>query len=201
MINFRNHRMSENIELLFPPTRLESAYNFITKELNRRYLTRLESVRTGAEYQVLRKIKNHVSVRCQKSIWIGRRNVDLFFPQLLNGLVIEVDGDVHFRISNMRRDTSKLNALDFLGIKTIVIQNHAITNQTFLNIIHWIASLRPGDTRKKQRVLRNIQLKTILDNFQAIDLSQTLPQKSIYALTELKRHFDHAEYVFLGGHK
>lgn len=155
---------------------LEKAYIELCSFLNEKY--KLEMCQTSFEHLVFQAIQNITRMRVFRSIWIGKRNFDIFIPSVrgkisgefsdstsnLNGLVIEVDGEIHETYSKMKRDESKFDLLRELKIGVVVIQNNDLKHPAVLDLLDSIPMLAKQDTRARERLFRNIYLKTIVSN-------------------------------------
>jgi hypothetical protein len=151
---------------------LKHAYNVLSKELDEEY--KLETQRTMFENSFSKLLRGVAcKIEYHRSFWIGKRNIDFFFPTLAGtpikseqekryrGLAIEIDGKIHDQYEKMQRDQSKYKLLHNLGIATIVVENHHFDCPAVISILNNLSRLPRIDTRAKRRLLRNIYLITL----------------------------------------
>ncbi len=188
-MNFRNHGLGFKLEELFPYKTLERIHKLISKKLNTHYSYRCEIFRTHAEKIALAKIRKATKLKCFTSFWIGHRNIDIFFPQIGNGLAIEIDGPIHNTQKVMKRDNSKFEILNSMGIEMVTIENQDLDHPIVNSLIQHLNKLDIKDTRSRRRVLTKIYLNTILAHFNKIDISQELTPEAIQALPRLRNYF------------
>ena len=151
---------------------LELAYLSLSRVLSQRNAR--EMVRTKAEIDILRSLNLWSNLHIEKSFWIGKRCIDLFVPYVTGGigdrrqrgLAIEVDGDVHFCESKMRRDQAKYELLHRLRIGTIILRNEDFRESSSrLRLFSTeISELPRLDFRAKKRLMRDIFIQTLLAN-------------------------------------
>jgi len=146
-----------------------------------------QSSRTLKEEEVFKKIKESTKLSVLRSVWIGKRNVDFFIPYLsgkkeygirgYTGLVIEVNGDYHYHYGKMKKDNAIYEDLHSLNIGLYILENANINQYHFRNLLNQLHRLPKIDYRAKCRLMRNLYLKTILDNEDLIER---------YELSEIK---------------
>lgn len=161
---------------------LEYNYKSVVKVLNIKYQPELE--KTYHEDKVANLIKANSKILFERSIWIGKRNIDFFLPYLagnftpnnlrFKGLAIEVDGPIHNEYQKMQRDNSKYKHLHDIGIAVYTIENSDLLELTFSNMLKSFGAVKKIDYRAKRRLYRNIFIKTILEN-EDIVRDQKLP--------------------------
>ena len=128
---------------------------------------RFEPTATFSEIQFYQIIASITKMRFMSSVWIGQRNVDILFPQLKTpngkaGIAIEVNGDIHERIFKMSKDNHLREILAMLGILTLTVENHSLTNQTTKNLITSLKGLKRISSREEKRFIRGIALFTVM---------------------------------------
>jgi very-short-patch-repair endonuclease len=105
---------------------LEEAYNIVRKQLDSKY--RFETIQTFHE-QSLAKFLNLNQVKTIRSIWIGRRNIDLYLPDY--GFAIEVNGPIHHQERKMKKDTSRDLFFNNNQIPIMEIENQDIRKRKY----------------------------------------------------------------------
>ena len=161
-------------------TTLSEAYKEISKALNMEYPEAIQ--KTNSEKLLYSQIIKHSKVEVLRSVWIGTYNYDLFFPycscqfhkSFLNGqgndcfkgLIVEVDGGVHYQERKMKIDNSKYLLLHGLNIGSLSIHNEDIYKKksTVKEALLEVLKLNNLDFRAKQRLMRDIYLTTVFKN-------------------------------------
>lgn len=157
----------------FGQSHLEHCYAELVQVLNKKYKPELQ--RTYFEDVLYKLIKGTTRLEIHRSFWIGRRNIDIFIPAVkankltekvqnfkFNGIAIEVDGGIHNEYFKMKKDQSKLEFLHSLSICSIIIENQDINHPLVKELLFHLSEYRNKDFRSKQRLLRNIYLKTLM---------------------------------------
>ena len=173
LVDFRKLKQVTRYQLNdFRLEQLKNSYDSITCELNSIY--KPETSKTVEEHVINQKLKAYTKLMFKRSFWIGSRNIDFFFPYLagdianqgsrFKGLVIEVDGPIHNQQRKMSRDCSKYKQLHDLGIGVYTIENEDININTFTTFLSFLSKCPRIDNRAKNRLMRNIYLKTIYEN-------------------------------------
>lgn len=171
------------LEKQLPFSKLKEAYEEICIELN---LTSLEiKKRTNAENLTNREVKKYTRLSFERSIWIGNNNYDFFFPTIggkrtnqkqnlaseniyteyshnFRGLVLEINGSIHYHQFKMKQDEYKLNFLHNLRIISVSCDNENIKEKPFQKVLANLNSYPRLDSRAKKRLLRDIYLVTII---------------------------------------
>ncbi|KHD87422.1 MAG: hypothetical protein OM95_14660 [Bdellovibrio sp. ArHS] len=168
-------------------------YEALNAQLNESFTE--QSTPTSSE-RILRN-KLHAVSKCEflPSIWIGRKNVDLFAPTLSGfnrqlesfcGVAIEVDGPIHDLWPKALKDNHKEELLHWMNILTLRVKNADIAADRlkFLNTRYYF---RPTDTRAKRRIWLKIYLVTIFLNASDQDI-ESLFQCNLSSLAKEFRH-------------
>lgn len=157
----------ESVGFSFPSfERLESAYRSLAVYLNHYYIN--SSARTPFEIQIQKKIERATKLKVYSSMWIGNRNVDLFFPQVkeknssFKGIAFEIDGPIHDHSLKMKKDNLKDDLLLDLKIVTVRIDNCDLNHNLVSKIIKNLKNLSRLDSRGRKRVLVEVYTETLL---------------------------------------
>lgn len=193
-MDLRNLKLKESLEKNLPFNLIEKVYKKLCKQLNTKHQG--EPARTLKEFQVYKILKKKTKVKILRSIWIKKRNIDLFIPclrgervlQQLNsfkGLVIEVDGDIHNEYGKMKRDNSKYEQLDKLKIALYTIENKDLNEKTFQDLANSFNRLKRLDSRGRKRVLRNVYLATLYAHRSDFDLNKYFNGEQVSLITKI----------------
>lgn len=173
---------------------LERCYLELVNVLNEKY--RPELHKTYFEDILYKLIKGTSRLEIHRSFWIGKRNIDIFIPAVkasvgssnfnsskFSGLAIEVDGGIHNENFKMKKDQSKLEFLHSLSICSIVVENQDVNHPLVKDLLQHLTEYRNKDFRSKQRLLRNIYLKTLISHKDLIQENKL--NASIYLLKSI----------------
>ncbi len=154
---------------LIRPSNLAIRRNYLEVVQKLRSSSR-EHERTSHERALSDRIRVFTRKTILPSVWIGNHCIDLFIPNVrsqpgevrkMRGLAIEVDGNVHDLESKMRKDQTKSEVLQMIGIGEVHIPNLEFNEPTVLAIQKNLKDLKPLDSRERRRVWRRIELITI----------------------------------------
>lgn len=164
---------------------LLKGYEELSKYLSTRYPEAVE--RTRSEQILAQEIKIRSRINVSRSFWIGRYNCDFFFPyscyqnsfnpssygerRKYRGIVIEIDGGIHFRYDKMNKDNSKYQVLDRLNIALVSLHNEDVIkkNSTVSSMLNAVISSSSMDYRAKNRLMRDIYISSIVSNRKSIE--------------------------------
>lgn len=156
---------------------LKHKYNELQKILSQRFPQC--TIKTHAERRIFETISHSTNLKFYQSFWIANRNVDLFCPAIgqlyppiikgrkisrqpcMRGLVIEVDGPIHYQELKMKKDFSKSSYLQKLGIGHTVIENSDIESGKIKKHIDHMKKMPRLDHRARQRLLRKVYTATL----------------------------------------
>jgi very-short-patch-repair endonuclease len=154
---------------------LRAVYLIAVQEMRKRIPQ--EPQVTYWENKLFAALRKESRMKIYRSVWIGKRNIDLFIPSICSkgdgshkGLAIEVDGNFHDKTSKMRLDHHKYDTLQSLGIATASIDNYDLRRTSVRNIIENLHTGPRLDSRGQKRLWKKIYLKTIVDNRKIISL-------------------------------
>jgi len=132
-----------------------------------------ETVRTKHEEIFSNQIKKYTKLKFFKSVWIGRRCVDIFIPSLagsgtsknkMKGLVVELNGSIHDEYEKMNRDENLGNYLQSIGIGLASIDNYDLRHSNVISFFEQLPNIERIDFRARQRLWRTIYIETIRKN-------------------------------------
>ena len=189
-MDLRTINIKVSLDTSLPTDLLRKAYEDIcrTKNTNNMKKFEYETTKTISEHIVASRIKKCTKLHFFTSFWIGPRNIDLFFPQLLDhGFAIEIDGGIHNEEIKMKKDQSKFSHLEKIGILTSVIYNSDKYEETVKRLIAQIKTMKRLDTRGRKRVLRNVYIYTIIHHFDLINLKDYFSLEGIDLLKAIKQ--------------
>lgn len=192
-MDLRYLKLQKKFDCFLPYDQIERTYNALVQYLNKDLPK--ETTKTLKEDQVYGLIRKRTHMKVLRSIWIKKRNIDLFIPGLygaskvigvtsFKGLAIEVDGDVHNLQSKMNKDNSKYWQLHDLGIALYTIENHDLYQPSFRAFLDHLPTLPQLDTRGRKRVMRNIYLATLAVHQKEFPLDQYLLTSQIELIQE-----------------
>lgn len=192
-MDLRYLKLQKKFDCFLPYEQIERTYNALVQYLNKDLPK--ETTKTLKEDQVYGLIRKRTHMKVLRSIWIKKRNIDLFIPGLygaskvigqtsFKGLAIEVDGDVHNLQSKMNKDNSKYGQLHDLGIALYTIENHDLYQPSFRTFLAHLPTLPQLDTRGRKRVMRNIYLATLAAHQKEFPLDQYLLTRQIELIQE-----------------
>lgn len=196
IMDFRGLKLTKRFEEELEFGVVKAAYDALSLKLNLRY--KLLPTRTSAEHCLARLIRKETNLQVMLSVWINRRNVDLFIPgicgrssfsnkRFFKGLAIEVDGDVHNLEFKMRKDNAKYEQLHQLDIALYTVQNSDVHQKTVADFRHQLSGTYRLDSRGKKRVLRNIYISTLIANQAEFDLSEFLTSEQLELIDRISR--------------
>lgn len=182
-MDLRYLKLQKKFDCFLPYDQIERTYNALVQHLNKDLPK--ETTKTLKEDLVYGLIRKATNMKVLRSIWIMKRNIDLFIPGLygsskiigsssFKGLAIEVDGDVHNLQSKMNKDNSKYGQLHTLGIALYTVENHDVYQPSFRAFVDQLPGLPQLDTRGRKRVMRNIYLATLAAHKRDFPLDQYL---------------------------
>lgn len=167
---------------------LSLAYDQLSIALNEIY--DVEAKQTLFEEIFKKMWISTTNVAIYQSIWIGKRNIDFFIPGItsckdlgfrskMKGLVIEIDGKIHESYQKMKKDESKFDSLQGLGIGSIVFENRSFDNPVVLKVLDNIPKFYNDDYRLRKRLWRNIAYVTLRAHKQLIIKENITIAKSV----------------------
>lgn len=141
-------------------------YEDVSQNLNACYSSENDVCPT--ERILINKILAQTNTKLIRNMWIGRRNIDLFLPQLAHGqfegIAIELNGKIHNSEFKMKKDNFKNKALEDIFLLPISIDVNDLNHPHTSQIINMISRLKKLNKTQEERVLRRIYTKTILAN-------------------------------------
>lgn len=142
---------------------LERAYQEVVRVLKLKQLVpnQGEFIRTTAERSFERIWKQETSIRIYPSFVIGRSPVDFFTPAIKEGIVFELDGEIHQRELKNIKDDRHEEQLKSLGVSVMRIENDETHGHVTRKCIRHLSGLRLTDSRKRRRIFRKIYIETI----------------------------------------
>ncbi|MCB9061530.1 MAG: hypothetical protein H6622_08420 [Halobacteriovoraceae bacterium] len=164
-----------------------------------------ETTKTSYESRVLKKIKESYKGDIFTSMWIGKRNIDIFIPGLrgntyeqtiqnitkaryFKGLAIEIDGSIHDQEFKMKKDSSKYRQLHALEIGLLTIENRDIKLNFIQKIIRGLIDMPRVDYRQRRRLFRNIFITTLLAHYTDEELNNLFKTKHLtHLFTESRK--------------
>ncbi len=169
---------------IYKTSDLRRIYNELCRVLNER--NGLEVSRTSKELEFERLFRSVTRRSIVSSLWIGRRNIDFFVPNVGDdvkkarvngvkrgaGLVVEIDGDVHNEYTKMKRDSSKYEDIHSLNIMLYTIENTDLMCSQVTNFFDAFEKYPLMDSRRVDRVWRRVYLKTIACNSKLVREAQ-----------------------------
>jgi very-short-patch-repair endonuclease len=149
---------------------LKAVYALVVKRLNFQYFE--ARVKTEAEHKFAAEVRKATRLKFATSVWIGNRNVDFLFANIGfgktpddikrgQGLVIEIDGEIHKNPIKMKKDEHKADLLHRLGIALTSVLNENLNHASVRAIIESLKLFHRLDTRGRMRVWKRIYLETI----------------------------------------
>lgn len=173
---------------------LRDEYDYVTKMLDKEYpKCRLKTLSEDKFWEKLQKV---TKLRFYRSIWIGNRNIDLFcpaigrlYPPILKGekvskpkdchqgLAIEVDGPIHDHHLKVKKDFSKFNFLEKLGIRVWSVRNEDLKKKAVKDHIQALRQYPRIDSRARKRLWKRIFVETILFNASDYLISKTFKKR------------------------
>ena len=132
-----------------------------------------ELKRTRSETMFVTLLRQQTKLQIFQNFWIGKRNVDIFIPNIkihhskahFRGIVFEIDGGVHDEEFKMKKDSYLFEHLAKLGIFTKSITNADINSNTVNSEILKILRMPRLQSRERKRLMRDIYFSTICRNF------------------------------------
>ncbi len=193
-MDLREMKLSQSFEKILPLPILEDCYQNVCSTLD--FEEGRKTIKTTAEDEFFTKLSKSTRLKFHRSVWIGRRNVDIFCPGVcgtsinrrgirMRGLVIEVDGPVHDLESKMRRDSTLLIMLTRLGIGMTSIPNSDLREATVKALLEQFKSFERLDTRGRARLMRNIHILTVARNSYMACVKDTLSSAQINFILSL----------------
>lgn len=169
-MDLRYLKLEEPLKKSLPTQLIKESYLTLCRELEKQHPQ--ENTRTLKELELEKAIKKRTAIKIHHSIWIGKRNIDLFIPSICSrsephskrnfrGLAIEVDGDFHNHSSKMNRYNNKYNLLHRLNISLYTIENCDLKHPNVQGFLDSLKTLPRLDCRGRERVMRNIYLITL----------------------------------------
>ncbi len=142
---------------------LERAYQEVVRVLKLKQLVpnQGEFIRTAAERSFERIWKHETSIKIYPSLVIGRSPVDFFTPAIKEGMVFELDGEIHEKELKNIKDNRHEEQLKSLGVSVVRIENDNIHGHGTRECIRHLSGLRLTDSRKRRRIFRRIYIETI----------------------------------------
>lgn len=190
-MDLRNLKLRNGFEELLSYESLEKCYLKLCVELGKE--KGVEESRTVSEKKVFAVLKSATNLKFFRSLWIGNRNIDLFFPCLgekgekgFKGLAIEVDGGIHNEEFKMTKDNHKYELLHKLRIALYTIENDDLSEESFINFIKNLKLLYRLDSRGRKRVMRNVFLYTISSHLNHIVVKDHFKAEQISTLKMLR---------------
>ena len=193
-MDFRQFGFQSKLSNILPDEELREHYLALSDLLSSTHSG--ENNVTRFESELKCRIREKTRLKFEKSIWIGRRNIDLFSfaikgfsleGKVSKGLAIEVDGGIHNIEFKMKKDQSKYKGLYSLGIAVSVIENHDLNHPCVVALIEGLKSCKRLDTRARDRLRRNIYIYTLVQNINVIENHMALPEKTLKTLKWLLR--------------
>lgn len=193
-MDLRNLKLQQKLESLLPFDQLERTYFALVQYLNSKY--KYENSQTLKEDKVFYRFKKHTKLKVLRSVWIKKRNIDLFIPSLssklsqfgsksFKGLAIEVDGDIHNHEFKMKRDNSKYFQLHDLEIAVYSIENSDLHKESFKSFIAQISKLPQLDSRGRKRVLRRVYISTLYAHKEEFKLKDYFTENQISMIEKI----------------
>lgn len=194
-MDLRNLKLQKKFDSFLPYEDIERTYIALVQRLNKGLPK--ETTKTLKEDLVHGLILKATKMKVLRSIWIKKRNIDLFIPGIygsskiigtssFKGLAIEVDGEVHNLQAKMNRDNSKYVQLHQLGIALYTIENQDLHQPSFKAFLNHLPGLPQLDTRGRKRVMRNIYLSTLAAHQKDFPLDQYLLSHQIELIEEVR---------------
>jgi very-short-patch-repair endonuclease len=167
-----NQRLDDSAELRqnlplrlrnVPSQKLEQAYQEIVRVLKLRQIipNQGEFIRTASERLFERIWKQETNIKIYSSMVIGRSPVDFFTPAIKEGIVFELDGEIHQEELKNRKDNRHEEQLKSLGVSVMRIENDETHELRTRKCIRHLTGQRLTDSRKRRRIFRRIYIETI----------------------------------------
>ena len=143
----------------------------------------------------------HTKLKILTSFWIGTRNIDIFIPgvrnrddphkekRIMNGLAIELDGQIHNQIRKGKRDNHKQSILHKLNIGCLVIENEDIRKININTFLYRLSTLVRLDFRGKRRLMRNIYLETLFTKPRLAIIEKNFGKDKVAEFMDTKEQF------------
>lgn len=194
-MDLRNLKLKTKFESVLSFRELERCYTSLVERLN--IDSTVEQSKTKSEDLVFDQLKKGTGIKFYRSLWIGKRNIDIFCPCLsgvakdrsetvFRGLAIEVDGEIHNHQFKMNRDNSKYELLHKLEIALFTIDNNDLKEQSFRSFLNEVKNFKRLDSRGRKRVWRNIYLFTIASHLEHFVVKNHLSIDQISTLKEIR---------------
>lgn len=172
---------------------LKALYNQITLRLFNKY----ERIVTNAERRVQTLINHQTRIKVHPQVWIGSRCCDLFVPIIKGknvegvtgkGLVIELEGPVHNLELKMKKDFSKEECLNRLGIMCMSISNDEIREETVSRVLSELKTLPRLSSPEIKRLWTEIHLETVFAYGSVEEIAKLFPKlaNKIFSIFRVK---------------
>lgn len=153
---------------------IENTYNQICETLNTQHPKLKE--RTNQERLFERQVREFTKLNFKTSYWIGNHNVDFFFPAIKSenggGLIVEIDGGIHFEEFKMRKDSHQGNNTHLLNLTRTAIRNEDVKISMVWSLIRKLKHCKRLDHNGIKRQERRIQLFTIANHATAQEICE-----------------------------
>ncbi|QDK43203.1 hypothetical protein DOM21_17420 [Bacteriovorax stolpii] len=194
-MDLRKTKMNKQLRTILNFNELTKLYHEAVTILESEKNKSDELKRTKSETVFVTLLRQQTKLQIFPNFWIGKRNVDIFIPNIrihhsranFRGVVFEIDGGVHNEEFKMKKDSYLFEHLAELGIFVKSIANADINSNTVNSEILKIIRMPRLQSRERKRLMRDIYLSTICRNFHLLkknDLFSTEVEVFIQKLGE-----------------